>query len=581
MNNRSVDLWKYIPPFLKEIEEYKEIINAESPEFQTLIDNSKGLLDNSFISTALEDGIKKYESILGITPNASDTLDVRRRRILSMWDDDTSFTIKGLEEKIKIIQGNNDISIYLDENDPYLLHVITGYYDQDRILEIRNLVRSIVPANLETDVRSRMETEEDVYGFEFDLIAKKTARLGACSSFTPGSDFDNASPWGGRYRCNITDDGVEVAKYGDAAFSETGYLTTAVTVNGVTYPVGTQIQVMVKQPKFYYCVIPIGLENIDGGIGTRMMKVRCFISESEHDLFKLHPLFLDENGNELDYVYLSAYEATYYDVSANSYVLDNSQTVDANADKLASIANAEPVHDTGVSGTTRTFDLANFRKLANNRGNGWYQAFIKSFSATQLLFLIEYGSLYAVTSSLIGGSNRVDTLQVTGKTTALGNESGKVFISNVGCLISYRGEENIIGNINLFVDGILLEYTSEGQIVTTHVCDGYDFSDEFDNYETPSYKTPIGVASGWISSFCYDEDYDWLFMPCDLTLNVSTTLITDKVLRTSIINNKGYILLGGYLNYTIGFYSMNKLFTEKNTTTMAPGSRLVYIPQHS
>ena len=57
--------------------------------------------------------------------------------------------------------------------------------------------------------------------------------------------------YGGRKRCNVLDDGTITAYYGDVNYKEDGS-------NG---------QVMVYQPKFYYLMYPIKLEPITPGIG--------------------------------------------------------------------------------------------------------------------------------------------------------------------------------------------------------------------------------------------------------------------------------------------------------------------------
>jgi hypothetical protein len=68
-------------------------------------------------------------------------------------------------------------------------------------------------------------TTDDIYGVEVDYENKTFARLAGAVGKTPGADFDSILAFGGRYRCNLTDEGVEVAKYGDTGYTETGALT--------------------------------------------------------------------------------------------------------------------------------------------------------------------------------------------------------------------------------------------------------------------------------------------------------------------------------------------------------------------
>lgn len=105
-------------------------------------------------------------------------------------------------------------------------------------------------------------TSGKVYGVEVDFTNNQFTRIADAANLSAGAGFDNVSCFGGRKRVNLTDGGVELAAYGEAGYTETGKLTQAITKDGVTYPAGTAVQVMVRQPKFYYKVEPILLEPI-------------------------------------------------------------------------------------------------------------------------------------------------------------------------------------------------------------------------------------------------------------------------------------------------------------------------------
>jgi len=87
----------------------------------------------------------------------------------------------------------------------------------------------------------------DIYGVEVDYANRTFARLAGAIGKTPGADFDSILAFGGRRRCNIADNGTVNAYYGDPGYIEDGS-------NG---------QVMVEQPKFYYKVFPLKMEKND------------------------------------------------------------------------------------------------------------------------------------------------------------------------------------------------------------------------------------------------------------------------------------------------------------------------------
>lgn len=352
-------------------------------------------------------------------------------------------------------------------------------------------------------------SDSDIYGVEVDFENKKFTRLAGAVNRSAGSGFDNIKAFGGRKRCNLTNNGDVVAYYGEAGFSTTGKLTTAVTKDDTTYAAGTIVQVMVEQPKFYYKVVPLKTEQRTKGAITR--KIRYYVSDTPKAGFKLHPAFI-VNGQENDVIYLAAFEGTLWDASASAYILDDSQVADFANDMLCSIANAKP-----LSGLTQNATRANIRKLAEKRGTGWEQGVVQTASASQMLMLIEYATFNMQSVIGNGAVGKTDDGQTsmtenTGTTITLGNASGSVVNDNGIQMVSYRGEENFWGNIWWWIDGIN-HYAN----ATTGECDTYvadhGFSD--DSKAAPYEDTGMCAkyGNGYISAFCYSEDFDWLFLP--------------------------------------------------------------------
>ena len=367
-----------------------------------------------------------------------------------------------------------------------------------------------------------MYQSDDVVGIEVDYVNKVYSRLQGSMSLTPGADFDQFEMYGGRRRCVVDNTGTIIAFEGEEEYNDDG-------------SVG---QVMVYQPKFYYLRTP--LSTTGNSLGISVTKEQILLTYVKTQGFRIHPLFVDENGQELEYVLLPAYEGSIYDSDAANYIKDdNNASIDYDADILSSVAGVKPAS---------TITLANFEKLAKNRGAGWMLTNAKAESVNQLLMAVEYGS-FNIQNTLGRGicdlenSNSKNIALLTGSTSSLGSKSGQAtsskdeeentYTENGKVAVSYRGYENPYGNIWRQVDGITFvgSGAANGGVVNV---DG-----------TPTnYKMPN--ASDWISCFANDTANDWLLMPGSIRLSANSTLpVGDYYYVTPNSNRVNECMIGG------------------------------------
>lgn len=446
-----------------------------------------------------------------------------------------------------------------------------------------------------TDIKDYIGySDSDVYGLEADFENGIFTRLAGAEGKTAGTDFDSINAFGGRRRCNLTDDGVVTAYYGDTAYTETGALTQAVTINGTTYAVGTAVQVMVEQPKFYYKMTPLKLDKQTGnGKGYHIRKARYYISDTPKSDFKVHPAFVNVNGDEVDYIYLSAYEGSLYDVSENAYITNDAQVADFANDKCCSISGIKP-----ASGLTQDLTRPNIEAMCQNRGTEWHEENVQIVSMTQLLMFVEYGQFDFQRALANGVADITDNSAyncsaTTGSTAALGNTSGNAtstdvtigeettaYTVNGKVSISYRGQENVYGNIWNFVMGINIYGDGSMNGGEPYICldYGYAESKNTDNYIGAGFTLPN--TPNYISAFGYGKsDFDWLFMPSEATGGSNALPVGDYEYMTANLAGFRTGLLGGTWNSgwgAGGFYwscSNGVNYHARNV-----GGRLVFIP---
>ena len=431
-----------------------------------------------------------------------------------------------------------------------------------------------------TDIRAYlgMIETEDVLGITMDYKNKTCTRIAGAKNLTAGADFDKFSMYGGRKRCNVSDGGTINAYYGDEGYTEDGS-------NG---------QVMVYQPKFYYLVCPLEYDRQETGYGYHLRKANYYISETQRAGFKLHPAFYDKNGNEVDYILMSAYEGCIYDTSANAYLKNDEQVMDASKDKFSSIAGARPA--TGVS---QDLTRPNIEQMAKNRGEGWHSFGIKTASMEQLLMIVEIGMMNLQTAIGQGvvnlpwttGSDTTSSYAgATGSTASLGNGTGRAtktttyeggkatdYTVDGKTSICYRGVENFWGNIWKFAYGINF-YCEVGKPFLGYVCKDFNYAESkrTDNYENIGFALPS--ENGYVSAMGYSTKYDWLFLPSEVKGN-SSLPVGDYYYQNNTWDGYRIARLGGGWNSgsDAGGFCWS-LGDGVGYRARGIGGRLVYVP---
>lgn len=427
-----------------------------------------------------------------------------------------------------------------------------------------------------------MDALNAILGLEVDYETGSFRRSADASGLNAGTDFDAFPMYGGRKRCKVNGEGCIQSFYGSDAYAE-----------------DEENEMMVYQPKFYYRVEPIKLEEQKNGMGYHLRRAAYYVSAHPHAGFRLHPAFYDEAGNEIDYILLSAYEACYFDGSENAFFNDNahsSKELDFTEDSVHSRAGYKP-----ISGCFKPLTRPAYEKLARNLGNGWHGDTIKSLSAQQFLMMIEFGSMNLQKTFAIGVTNFTSSgtrnnAAFTGATT--GNESGmaectaidiegatSIWKGNGFTSFSYRGAENLYGDLFTFVDGITIwgDGTLNGGV--PYVAMDYNFREQCreGNYRSAGFtlaeKCGFWTATGWC-----DDAFDWLLLASE-TKEESDCTVGDYQYVTPNLDGYRLIRMGGDWHYEdkTGLFTMQchlkSKFTPETFTSRGVGGRLIHVPE--
>lgn len=422
------------------------------------------------------------------------------------------------------------------------------------------------------------EGHKDILGLQVDYENKRFTRLAGAADLNAGNDFNALAPYSGMKRCNVSDDGSITAYFGDKNFKDDGS-------NG---------QVMVCVPKFYYRVVPLKLEkNLGSGIGYHIRKANYYISSEPKAGFKLHPAFYDENGNEIDYFLYSAYESSLL-TADGEYFHDGTMTdtsLDMSKDRLCSVAGKKP-----ISGKYKKLTISNEEIIAKNRGKGWHIDTVKSVSAIQLLMIIEYGLMNmqnAIGRGIVdvAGNGTYNCTSITGSTASLGNDTGSALSTdsesagkittysvNGKVAVSYRGIENFWGNIWKHINGINIwgdGTMAGGQI---YIADDFNFADsKLDgNYRSAGFTLP--TETDYINAVGYgNEAYDWLIIGSEAG-GTSELPVGDKTYVTSNLDGYQSAYLGGNLASGTGAGPFYWNAVNVGGRAYNQAARLIFVP---
>ena len=147
LENINVNLLSYLPQFMQEYREIRRIMESEEPELRLLWELLKKVFNNQFIQYCDEDGISKFEEMLGLHRYENDTLEIRIFRVLTYWNDQIPYTWRVLVNRMDQLCETGNYELRPNFN-AYELGITTKFDDAKKYDELNNMLKTILPANL-------------------------------------------------------------------------------------------------------------------------------------------------------------------------------------------------------------------------------------------------------------------------------------------------------------------------------------------------------------------------------------------------------------------------------------------------
>lgn len=163
----------YLPPVLRDVREYQALMAGEEPEIALLWQNAQSALDDQFVSSATENGVRRWERILNIVPKATFTLEERKFTILTRLAEQLPYTVTMLKRMLSELCGPNGFTVDLNAGE-YTLNVKVALTAVNNFNDVNLLLFRVCPANLIINLLIEFNQHFKLKPFTHGELAQKT-----------------------------------------------------------------------------------------------------------------------------------------------------------------------------------------------------------------------------------------------------------------------------------------------------------------------------------------------------------------------------------------------------------------------
>lgn len=146
---------------MQEYREIAQIMAAEQPEFDQLWGYNAAVRSNAFVADADEYGVARWETVVGVVPLPSQSLDERKATVLAKINEQLPYTVRALDAKLTTICGDGNYTIALVAS-TYQLDIYLTVASKDCVVMVQTLLDGMIPCNLMHNVTVVYNTHRDL-----------------------------------------------------------------------------------------------------------------------------------------------------------------------------------------------------------------------------------------------------------------------------------------------------------------------------------------------------------------------------------------------------------------------------------
>lgn len=163
----------YLPQFMKEYTEMMEIMKTEQVEIDDLWSAADAAFSDQYILDATEYGVSRWESMLGIQPKGTATLDERKFKILTKLNQELPYTLRKLELALTNLCGEGRFSIVTIAKE-YHIEVKLALESKENYQEVVDVLKKMIPANMTQYVQIMYNKHEVLMQFTHGELSAYT-----------------------------------------------------------------------------------------------------------------------------------------------------------------------------------------------------------------------------------------------------------------------------------------------------------------------------------------------------------------------------------------------------------------------
>lgn len=161
MDNETKTLLEYLPPFLREYYEFKQLCKSGDIEVSSIDKAVDWNFDSAFISDCDATVLSKYERLLGIIPTSSQSIENRRNKVLLQWNTVASMTLPQFISKLQEYCGKDNFTVDNSREQFYQLVIWLNIHKVDIPL-IKDFIDTWLPMNVNYTLNGKTEIEESL-----------------------------------------------------------------------------------------------------------------------------------------------------------------------------------------------------------------------------------------------------------------------------------------------------------------------------------------------------------------------------------------------------------------------------------